>query len=499
MDATCRLCLSVKNENTTIIHKKHDVLMKISKCFSLKITLNKSLPNRACFSCIKKINEIHNFYTKVIENEKKLLYHNSRDQLSNSVQTANEMQDVNIEYRNENIFCETESNDNTEMQLKQENLLSTTIYPNSFQITKKDFDFHCSLCLKSFQRPSLLLEHRVHCIDEKSNIELDIDKYDQSTNKQLVDNKAEKENATKILKEKYETKMTNSNLDNSKCDEKYSIVSSGDQFKFKCNLCEKSFNTKKAVVRHIVSHTNERPFVCNICGRTYKTSGEILRHKRIHKSAELICSYECGYRTSYRGALKTHEKTHQPSQYNYKCETCGKGFQVLTMYKQHQNVHEGLKPFVCSMCGVAFHMDRYLKAHLQNVHNKSTNGKCFICIHCCLPLDSLLELKMHKIEKHGLRTTCLCDVCGKVFKNTERLKNHKTTHSKLKPYTCGVCNKTFAKKFHLKVHENTHTGERKHSCGVCGQSFVQRSSLLRHNKRRHQDLKSANEKLEHNM
>lgn len=105
MDATCRLCLSVKNENTTIIHKKHDVLMKISKCFSLKITLNKSLPNRACSSCINKINDIHNFYTKVIENEKKLLcYHTSRDQARNSVQTANEMQDVNIEYCNENIF-----------------------------------------------------------------------------------------------------------------------------------------------------------------------------------------------------------------------------------------------------------------------------------------------------------------------------------------------------------------------------------------------------------
>lgn len=42
----------------------------------------------------------------------------------------------------------------------------------------------------------------------------------------------------------------------------------------------------------------------------------------------------------------------------YICVDCGKGFNVKTWYDQHQNIHKGIKNFVCNICGASFHMDR---------------------------------------------------------------------------------------------------------------------------------------------
>lgn len=42
----------------------------------------------------------------------------------------------------------------------------------------------------------------------------------------------------------------------------------------------------------------------------------------------------------------------------YKCDKCDKGFQVKTWYEEHQNIHNGVKPFACNICGLAFHMNR---------------------------------------------------------------------------------------------------------------------------------------------
>ena len=37
-----------------------------------------------------------------------------------------------------------------------------------------------------------------------------------------------------------------------------------------CNLCDKSFSSSSALVKHKLTHSDERKFICHICGRGFK-------------------------------------------------------------------------------------------------------------------------------------------------------------------------------------------------------------------------------------
>ncbi|XP_045539761.1 zinc finger protein 567-like [Papilio machaon] len=303
----------------------------------------------------------------------------------------------------------------------------------------------------------------------------------------------------------------------------YEIVTDDNNFKYKCRKCDKLFQSKVKINKHILCHTQERPFVCKLCGRTYKVASDIVRHGRVHDGLKVPCKFRCGYSTVYKGALKQHEKRHK-KEYTYTCDKCNKGFEVLTWYEQHQNIHTGDKPFVCNVCGVAFHMDRnrigrlsgfggsrrgdtlegelsclcvlfsmlecnvhffrYLQVHIRSVHPQSYVEERFLCVHCSKPCSSKKALTLH-LKEHGITSKFLCDMCGKVFSEARLLRIHKRMHLGIRPYSCSICKKTFAKRSNLTVHVQTHSGERSHACESCGKRYTQRGTLLRHVQRFH--------------
>ncbi|CAH1773139.1 unnamed protein product [Owenia fusiformis] len=75
-----------------------------------------------------------------------------------------------------------------------------------------------------------------------------------------------------------------------------------------------------------------------------------------------------------------------------------------------------------------------------------------------------------------------CEVCGKLFPNSQQLGQHHLVHSGLRKYRCSFCDKTFKQLSHIQQHNRMHTGERPFKCGVenCGKGFTQLANLRHH-------------------
>ncbi|XP_074542186.1 uncharacterized protein LOC141802546 [Halichoeres trimaculatus] len=187
---------------------------------------------------------------------------------------------------------------------------------------------------------------------------------------------------------------------------------------FCCSSCDKRFDTKAHLTRHMSCHSSEKPFCCSVCGKKFSHKTYLARHIKFHSG----------------------EKP-------YICSICGKGLTTKASLKRHMVCHSGEKPFTCSVCGRSFALQKNLKAH-SFVHSGE---------------------KPHS-----------CSQCGKRYLTPLRLKEHTAAHAGEKLYSCLLCNSRFSSKSVLSRHVNTHTGKKPYSCSVCEKTFTRSDSLKNH-------------------
>lgn len=121
-------------------------------------------------------------------------------------------------------------------------------------------------------------------------------------------------------------------------------------------------------------------------------------------------------------------------------------------------------------------------------------GSYFVCAHSCLIYYRTLFMVMqvtalhtHEVS-HTERRPYMCDVCGKAFKWSKNLRQHKSVHigtgsiannkmkikAKHQPCQCEVCGKQLSGRSSLRQHiANIHNGEARKQkkstvCPVCG-------------------------------
>jgi uncharacterized Zn-finger protein len=58
---------------------------------------------------------------------------------------------------------------------------------------------------------------------------------------------------------------------------------------YSCELCNRTFNSKYNVVRHLKQyHAERRMFKCTVCGRDYKWIDSLYKHMKIHKQVVVV-------------------------------------------------------------------------------------------------------------------------------------------------------------------------------------------------------------------
>ncbi|XP_075036073.1 zinc finger protein 366 [Mixophyes fleayi] len=232
---------------------------------------------------------------------------------------------------------------------------------------------------------------------------------------------------------------------NIQIDERF-YVEVGDQKRWKCSMCEKSYTSKYNLVTHILGHSGIKPHACVRCGKLFKQQSH----------------------------LHTHMLTHQGTR-PHKCQVCNKAFTQTSHLKRHMMQHSDVKPYNCRICGRGFAYPSELKVH----EAKHESGRENICVECGLDFPTLAQLKRH-LTAHRGPVQYNCSECDKTFQYPSQLQNHMMKHKDIRPYICSECGMEFVQPHHLKQHSLTHKGVKEHKCRICGREFTLLANMKRH-------------------
>ena len=105
--------------------------------------------------------------------------------------------------------------------------------------------------------------------------------------------------------------------------------------------------------------------------------------------------------------------------------------------KRHiASVHEGKKPFKCSVCDYKCSEGGQLKRHISSVHERERPFKCDICEATFAGKNNVV---IHIARIHEGKNPFSCNICKATFKTHKGLKEHcATVHEKKKPSLTSV-------------------------------------------------------------
>ncbi|XP_058819801.1 zinc finger protein 585B-like [Topomyia yanbarensis] len=264
-----------------------------------------------------------------------------------------------------------------------------------------------------------------------------------------------------------------------------------DDSKYFCcfNFCNQSYTDYNELLSHVddlhgVKRNQFKDYrdtdenCCEICFRSFTNYRALLRHVSQRKKAKTghrhTCS-SCGMQFKSLTLLKDHENKHLGIK-PYECEICSKTFGSKNILTNHMIVHQASRPFSCEICGKTFARKRNYKDHSMT----HTNEKPWECEICKLTFRIESQFLTHKRRHTGVRPY-KCKFCEKVFSHaTDRKRHEMAAHTGEKPHQCSFCPLAFIRKRQLVIHERTHTGEKPFECQYCGQAFIQQGYLTRH-------------------
>ncbi|CAG5133204.1 unnamed protein product [Candidula unifasciata] len=229
-------------------------------------------------------------------------------------------------------------------------------------------------------------------------------------------------------------------------------------FKFFCHQC--SFKTKRH--SHFISHMRchkdgtEKKYTCKQCDFVTISIPMLKRHELRHSKSLFKCSICAAYTTDRQELLRRH-------------------FRMKHSVEKKESLEGKLS---CDRCRFSCRTSEELERH-KTVHdrlNQVSDEDNLTCPDCKKPFGSRMHLQRHVRDVHGPEVRPhLCDTCGKAFKRTDSLQQHKLVHmsrtARSFPFKCCICDKGFRSAAHLKEHMSMHSTERPFLCQYCGAAF----------------------------
>jgi uncharacterized Zn-finger protein len=134
-----------------------------------------------------------------------------------------------------------------------------------------------------------------------------------------------------------------------------------------CKICNKTY---ARLARHLSTHFKEKIFLCNICNRSFNRKDNLKKHLLLHTGAKKLEKCNICNRSFTR--LGRHIVLHFEDK-PYLCDICNKSFSRVDVLKRHKALHIGEKKYhQCEICNKSFSRVDVLKRHkLSHIRKKN--------------------------------------------------------------------------------------------------------------------------------
>lgn len=253
----------------------------------------------------------------------------------------------------------------------------------------------------------------------------------------------------------------------------------------------------------------ERPYRCEDCGRSYRHRGSLVNHRHTHQTGVFQCSI-CPKQYTNLMALRNHVRVHlRAARLSGRepvdcltCTSCGESFEEEAEFQLHQLRHlpcsEDIEAAaIPGLGGVHPQEDDLLQAIKQDVEALENGAAVAEDI---LPSSEMphagnqhgvtfASLQNHSLQQGGdrerldgaaerpesptpIQRLYGCDLCGKSYRHSGSLINHKQTHQ-TGDFSCSVCGKHFQNVASLKSHLRGHQRPRRAHSGTAAVANVE--------------------------
>ena len=133
--------------------------------------------------------------------------------------------------------------------------------------------------------------------------------------------------------------------------EKIRIKRTGPDRKKYFTLCPDCGKNVENLSQHRQAvHINEE-HKCPVCDKVFNSKRYVHKHvKAVHEKTPCV---ECGILVSNMKRHISRQHTSNDDK-KFKCEVCGKGFMDFQNFQDHMNIHTGEKPYKCKHCSACF-------------------------------------------------------------------------------------------------------------------------------------------------
>lgn len=246
---------------------------------------------------------------------------------------------------------------------------------------------------------------------------------------------------------------------------------------FQCFFCSQDFIEIKALRDHnLQSHIN--------------IEEELKKIKRYPRSLQIdISNLECrnchlslkDIDTMKNHLLEKHDKMiykeciadYKVNSSPYSCHLCKLEFHVFRTLTTHLNQHYA--NCICDVCGKSFINSKRLKVH-KRIHEKGN----FPCNECGIVLKTKISKANHMESVHYKRVI-KCQICFKPMKHyNDRIKHMSEEHNITHSFKCPICNRVYNIKHYLATHIRQTHGHKNKKCNECGMAFITNHGLKKH-------------------